>query len=612
LKHNKVIFLPGSVEVNIPTGSTIMDAIHEARMDFDFPCGGDGRCGKCRVRVLSGAGEADKTEIKFLGAVEIQEGMRLACQSPVLKDMILELSESRIRQHNILLASAERTITVKPHLSKTFLELAKPSIRDTRPDLERFNDTLSAQSQGLKVEPTLESIRRLPDVIRSAGYQVTAVTWGNRLAAIEEADTAQVMLGMAFDIGTTTIVGYLMDLYTGKELQVVSCLNPQTQHGADVTTRSTFAERDQQGLKKLHALVINELNSLIAEAAAGAGISRSDIYALTVAGNTCMHHLFLGINPSSLALSPYVPVASKPLVFHASELAIKINPAGQIFVLPNIAGFVGADTVAVLLATEIDKSDEIKLMIDIGTNGEIVLGSKHRMVACSAAAGPAFEGAQISSGMRGAAGAIDHITFGKNVSYSVIGGQKPQGICGSALLDAVAGLLEFGLIDKKGRFTDPELITNLQSAQLKNCLIQHDGTWAFLLANEQMTMHGRQIMITQHDIRELQMAKGAIAAGVKILLDALNISINEVTEVLLAGAFGNYLDIHSACTIGLIPKELENRVRMVGNAAGAGAKLALLSSDEYQNSAAIAEAVEYVELGSCRNFAKLFAESMYF
>lgn len=417
---------------------------------------------------------------------------------------------------------------------------------------------------------------------------------------------------MAFDIGTTTIVGYLMDLYTGKELSVVSILNPQIKYGADAITRMNHANEEEKGLEMLHITVIRTINKLIKEAAEKAGISSNDIYTITVAGNTCMHHLFLGLSPRYISQEPYTPTISEPIVLNASSLNIRINNIGKVLVLSNIAGFVGADTTASLLAAEMDSSEYIKLMIDIGTNGEIVLGSKHRLITCSSTSGHALEGVQISSGMRGTVGAIDHVKFGEKLEYSVIGRGKPQGICGSGLLDVVAGLINIGIIDEMGKLLSPERITNPAAKGFKKNIIQHEGIEAFLLVDEDSTCHGRPILVTQQDIRELQLAKGAMLTGIKILMNKYGIDFSDIKEVLLAGAFGNYLDPRSACIIGLIPKELEYKIKTIGNAAGTGAKLALISRSRYKRAADISNLVEYVELESYPEFSSIFARSTYF
>lgn len=614
MKRYQVTFQPSGRELFVPEGTTVKDALNSARLDLDFPCGGSGKCGKCRVQVLNnGAGLPAAAEKKHLEEKEMEQGFRLACMTPINADLVIALPYDKVPEHKILLTTAERDVNIEPHLLKTYVEVPAPSIRDQRPDWERLRTSLAEKGPRREdLEISLALLRALPQTLRTAKYHVTAISDEHELLGLEQNDTTRNMLGIAFDIGTTTIVGYLIDLRSGMELSIVSALNPQTKYGADVITRITYASREKGGLEKLHAAVVAALNRLIGEAADKAGARPEDIYAITIVGNTCMHHLFLGIDPTNLALAPYLPVTGNALTLSSQELGIEINEAGMIYVLPNIAGFVGADTVAVLLATEIDWSEGVKLVIDIGTNGEIALGSREKLLACSAAAGPAFEGAQISSGMRGAVGAIDHVRFGESLEYSVIGSGKPQGICGSGLLDAVAGLLELGVIDKKGRILSPEQLENPQAARFKNNIMKHEGANAFLLVDESAATHSRPILITQRDVRELQLAKGAMATGIRVLIEKFGIEATAITEVLLAGAFGNYLNPHSACVIGLIPPELEAKVKMVGNAAGTGAKLALLSRSEYRRAAAIADFVEYVELSAYANFTTIFARSMVF
>lgn len=614
LKKYSVTFLPAGQSIEVPAGTTVMKAIRDGGIDYDFPCGGARKCGKCKIRIISGNTQSFDKEKRFLHDKEIGEGIHLACFTEIHDNTVIELLQVKTGQHQILLVSEERAVKLEPHITKKYIEVKRPSIGDHQSDWKRFKRSLfeGEDESAAALDVQIPILHQLPEALRAAQYRLTAVTYGREIIGIEQGDTTGKMLGMAFDIGTTTIVGYLIDLNSGKEISAVSALNPQTKFGADVISRSNYANQEESGLEMLHRAVIGAINKLITEAAEKAGLSTEDIYLITVAGNTCMHHLFLGLSPRYISVSPYIPTISEPVVLNAASLPIRINRMGKILVLPNIAGFVGADTVAVLLAAEMDKSEQIKLMVDIGTNGEIALGSKDRIVACSTAAGPAFEGAQISSGMRGAVGAIDHVYFGEELEYSVIGGVKPRGICGSGLLDAVAGLLQIGILDDKGRFLSKEKITSPQAARYKERIVQHEGLEAFLLADAAATAHGNPILVTQKDIREVQLAKGAMAAGMKILMEKLGVEVEDIHEVLLAGAFGNYLNPHSACGIGLIPKELEHRIKMIGNAAGTGAKIALVSAHEYKRAAEIAEFVDFVELASHPKFSSIFARSMYF
>ncbi|NCB93947.1 MAG: DUF4445 domain-containing protein [Clostridia bacterium] len=386
----------------------------------------------------------------------------------------------------------------------------------------------------------------------------------------------------AFDIGTTSVVGYLMDGRSGRELASASMLNPQSKFGADVISRCNYVITQQSD--RLAKVIRKTVNTLLCQLAGKAQIHTEEIMQVSIVGNTCMHHLFLGIDPQSIVVAPYKPVQKEAMTVQAKDYDIQIHPQGILRVLPNIEGFVGADTVGCILAAEMDQREKMTLMIDIGTNGEIVLGNKNRMICTSTAAGPAFEGAKIACGMRGADGAIDHVYNGKNISWSCIGQGEPKGICGSGLMDAVRVLLERGEITVTGR-------------------LANDGNPIYISEN---------VYLTQKDIREVQLAKGAMAAGMCILCKKMGIEIEDIEEVLIAGAFGNYMDPDSACTIGLIPKQLRNRITNIGNAAGVGAKLAVLSQEEFEKADMLAKEIEFAELALSMEFQEIFVEEMGF
>lgn len=384
---------------------------------------------------------------------------------------------------------------------------------------------------------------------------------------------------LAFDVGTTTLVGYLLDGITGKTLARVSCVNPQTRFGADVISRIQYAFDDPKALSEA---VLEALGELTLQAAAKANIQSEEISVVSLVGNTAMHHLLLGINPKPLTTPPYMPSVS-----HAQELTAKdylpVADGAVLRVLPNIAGFVGADTVGCMTALRFDKLEELTLMIDIGTNGEMVLGDKNGFLACSTAAGPAFEGAKIQCGMRGAAGAVDHVRLeGEKLAWSVIGGGAATGICGSGLLDLVACLLARGDMDETGRL------------------------------EETFTFPGTEVFLSQKDVREMQLAKGAIRAGVQLMCKKRGVSPEDIQHVYLAGAFGNYLDPQSACTIGMIPPVLADRIQGIGNAAGQGAKLCALRKDEFDYSKALAEKTEFLELASMPEFNDCYVDCLLF
>ncbi|MGB3913915.1 MAG: ASKHA domain-containing protein [Thermacetogeniaceae bacterium] len=607
----KITFYPINKDMEVPVGTALKKAMNDAGLDFDFPCGGRGRCGKCRVRIREGVVPPSDSDRVHFDEEELKEGYRLACTLTVQGDLVLELPQE-VTGHKILIDAAERSMEIKPHLQKVHLEVKEPSIEDQKADWDRLRDELAAVKGDKDYRITLPALQALPKVLREKKFSITAVIADNKVTGLEAGDTTDRMLGIAFDIGTTTVVGYLMDLLTGKELGAVSTMNPQTKYGADVISRITYSSQEAGGLEILHKAIIEAVNSLIGEAVEKVGARREDVYALTFVGNSCMHHLLLGLEPRYIALAPYVPVTGSTQEINADELGIKVNPAGKVYVLPNIAGFVGADTIGVILATELDESSEIRLAIDIGTNGEMVLGNKDRLLACSTAAGPAFEGAQISCGMRGTAGAIDTVRMDDEFTYTTINDERPVGICGSGLIDVISVMLDTGVIDSRGRIANPNELAGTSAEKLADRIVDLDGMRAFLLAPAAETGHGKPLFITQQDVRELQLAKGAIATGVQILLDVYGIGFDDIYEVILAGAFGNYLDKHSACAIGLIPSSLEDRVRPVGNAAGTGAKVALLSAAEYRRSARIASFVEYEELAAYPKFSEIFANSLYF
>jgi len=497
-------FLPSNTYVGISAGTTILEAERIAGFMPDAPCGGEGTCGKCMVRIF---GPNGSETVK-------------ACRTVINSDLTVELLQST-PGHRILVSGA-------------------------------------LSSGSFNIEP--------------------------------EGKAEKTSFAIAFDIGTTTIVAYLADRFDGRTLATASTLNPQTQFGADVISRASYAIENGGG--KLESTVKTALNSLISEVSIEAEISKDSIDLAVIVGNTCMHHLLLGLSPQSLVVAPYSPVMTAAMELSPSGI-VDINPAGIVRILPIIAGFVGADTVGVMLATKFDTLEKITLAIDIGTNGELVLGNKSRAIACSTAAGPAFEGAKIACGMRAAEGAIDHVSVTDGeIEFHTIGGSAPRGICGSGLLDLVAALLETGAVDDSGRLTDSET------------LITVDGVKAYPIFGN--------VYISQKDIREVQLAKAAIAAGIELLAKHLGIKISDIESVLIAGAFGNYMNPASACRIGLIPAELSEKITTIGNAAGEGARRAALSSSEWRRSQEMAKQTEFLELASDVEFQDIFVDNLAF
>jgi uncharacterized 2Fe-2S/4Fe-4S cluster protein (DUF4445 family) len=468
--------------------------------------------------------------------------------------------------------------------------------------------TLEGEVKGLQID--WRALQGLGDQIWT-WESWTAVLAGSRLLGIERGDTTDRVYGMAFDIGTTTVVGYLLDLVGGSQLALASTLNPQVAFGADVISRISFAGTNPSGLSLLQARIIHALNSLVQEAARSAGICTVEIYALSVVGNTTMHHLLLGLDPSGMGHLPYNPVLADSLDISASDLGIRIYPQARVFLLPNVAGYVGSDIVAGILSTRLPGRERITLGIDIGTNGEMALGSRDQILVASAAAGPAFEGSQITCGMRAEPGAISQV-FAEDgdIRWKVVGEVPPQGLCGSGLVDLVALLLRLGLIDEGGRFREPDLSPVSVPQEIRRRMRRAQEGWEFVL--DQSGEGDRPVILSQRDIRELQLAKGAIRAGINILLDELGIHIHQVEEIWLAGAFGNYIDPGNAQTIGLLPPYPQERISPVGNAAGEGAKMALLSQDARRQASRIARTARFIELASRSDFQERFVEALAF
>jgi len=602
-----VTFQPEGRIVQAVAGATLMDVARAAGIHLNAPCGGMGVCGNCRVILPRTLTEPTPAEREVLRPKELAEGVRLACQARVDADLVVLVpDQTRLWDQKILSTGVGAAYNVTPNLRKQYVELPVPNLADARTDLERLNAAL-----GLS-EPRpvpLDLLKSLPETLRISDFKVTAVLADGQLLAVEPGRTNARLFGIAFDLGTTTIVGMLLDLLTGEELAVAGRTNPQAAYGDDVVSRIHFADTTPDGLAKLQSAVLGSINEIVAQVCRDATVDPNEVYELTLVGNTTMLHLLLGVPPTYIARAPYVGVFQRGNVFSARELGLSIHPAGRLVLLPAIAGFVGADTVGVILAGDMAGDRKLRLAVDIGTNGEIVIGSSKGLLCCSTAAGPAFEGARIKFGMRAASGAIDAVDLGDDVTLHLISGSVPAGLCGTGLLDAVAELVRVGIIDPTGRILGPDEIPDLPTALVKR-IRKANGAYEFVLAE-----HGKgdgAITLTQRDVREFQLAKGALAAGIEILTKELGIGYDDIDEVLLAGAFGNYIRKESALGVGLFGKELRERIRFVGNAAGVGARMALLDHEMRAKAETLAREVRYVELAGRADFQMVFAEAMMF
>ncbi|SHJ06947.1 ASKHA domain-containing protein [Parasporobacterium paucivorans] len=594
MNEYKVKILPMQLEVMVEEGTTLLEAQRLAGLEPDAPCGGKGTCGKCLIEILSD------------GPVRTEK----ACANRVTQDMTIRVIEKN-KGHRLLMEGASQEIDVKSAISSAWIKVDPPKIGNHNTEWQRVKNALSKvyafrKDRDFKIE--LPLLSGLYEQLKDNDGMVDTILYKNWVIDIRNKKTDK--FGIAFDIGTTSIVGYLLNVETGEQKAVVSMLNPQTQFGGDVINRANYAI--EEGVQILTQTVRKGLNELIEEAVQKAGIDKNDIFMASIVGNTCMHHLYLGISPKALVHAPYNPVMSEKLEMRADDLNMNINPNGRVIVLPNIAGFVGADTTGVLIATNFDAIEEMTLAIDIGTNGELVMGNKDHMIACSTAAGPAFEGAKIKCGMRGMEGAIDHFELnGTTFKYSVIGDLVPLGICGSGLMDIVAVLLDAEIIDETGKLVSAE--TAQSPAALANIdrLVELNKERIFVIYRDEQDPR-KNVFLSQQDIREVQLAKGAMAAGIDLMAKTLGIGISDVKKVLIAGAFGNYMSPKSACRIGLIPQELSDRITPIGNAAGEGAKIAVLNYCEFQKSEKITQKVEFLELATRPDFQDCFIDHLSF
>jgi len=595
----EVRYLPFERTTRVPPGTTLFSAAHWIGLPIDSTCGGRGTCGKCKVRVVQGCPDAETADHRQLRPAEIADGWRLSCQARIYEDMTCEVPQL-LRVPKAATMGLGRLVILDPNIRKVYLELAEPTLEDQRSDVARLRDALTVE--GHDMVAGVPVLRTIPRVFREAGFQVTAVLAGEHLVAVEAGDTTGDCFGVAFDVGTTTLVGTLMNLRTGMAASVLSTLNGQAPFGADVISRISHGMNGPESVLELQAAVVGTMNSILAELYREAGVSADRTYEAVVVGNATMLHLLFGIDPSPLAVMPFTPAFMEPMSVVSSEVGLDIHPQGYIQTLPALGAYVGADIVAGVLATSIVREDKMRVLVDVGTNGEIVLGSGQRALATAAPAGPAFEGSQIRCGMRATVGAIEGVQLGDTVELQVIGGDvPPEGICGSGLVDAVAQLLLAGLLDHSGRMKTAD---DVPGHPLRDRLIDVDGVRAFLLADG--------VYLSQKDVRELQFAKGSIATGIKVLMDILGVETKDLDEVLLGGSFGSYLNPESAKVIGLVPPVDVDRIIAVGNSAGEGAKIALLSYRERQVAFELPARIEYVELSGRADFNDAFVSVLAF
>ena len=610
-----VSFLGEARTATVPAGGSLLRAARKAGVGIVATCGGRGRCRSCRIKLAEGVlPPPTLADLVQLGEEEIREGYRLSCQYTLSDDATVQVAPALTESAFQILVdtgSPRSGGPVEPECGVRKFHTRPTAPTDERQRTSDLDEVLRGVELNAPRPIALETLRRVPAMLRGSPDGLTIATFDGALMSLEPGDTSGELYGIAFDIGTTTVVGYLLDLSSGETLATVSGLNPQTVYGGDVMSRIAFAAEDRGNMRKLRTRIVRFVNQQIGLACAKAEVARERIYKVVVVGNTCMHHLFLGIDPSHVGRAPYAPAIRGGYRCMAREVGLSVNGGAELFALPLVAGFVGADTVAMILSTRIYAGAELRLAVDIGTNAEVVMGGRERLMACSSPAGPALEGAQIRNGMRAALGAIDRVWIEADVSVRTVGDVAPLGICGSGLIDAVAALLDAGIVAPSGRLlASPEQA--LPRALLSRIRKDGAGVPEFVLARSSESGNGQDILLTQADIRQLQLAKAAIMSGVVALQQVMGVGDDAISELMLSGGFGNYLSIRSARRVGMIPDLPPSRVRYVANAAGLGAQLALLSETERERAAALARQVTHVPLPTYPDFQQIFVDAITF
>jgi len=608
----KVTFQPSGRQFEVTQEESLFEIAAEAGVEVSTVCGGNGSCGKCKVQFQDRPPDAGSLDYMHLSGAEIASGYRLSCQVPAADGMVVRVPESGDRATvQVLHQGVRRDVELHPHIKKIFIPYQDVRSHQHQSDWDRIRMTMPRKLRPVHIP--IELLRQLPALGRLV-EGLTLVLAGRDVVAVTPGNTALRQYGVAFDIGSTTIVGFLIDLADGSEVAVASAVNKQNVYGDDIIGRLARAQRNPEGLLKLHSMLIEQMNGILNELSGSSDAGLDEIYEVTVVGNMAMHHFLLQLDSTFLGLSPYAPVIREEFTLSASELGLELGKHIPVFVLPNIAGFVGSDTVAVMLAAETTSSKAYRMAIDVGTNGEMALANNRRFIACSAPAGPALEGARIKMGMRAAEGAIDHVKITDDVHLSVIGDVPAKGICGSALIDIVAELVRAGLMHHSGAFKRHEKLGPEVNDALRGRLIeaaQRKDTY-FILVRAADTGAEKDVIFSQADVRECQLAKGAIRAGTMMLMKEMGINDADLEEVCLAGAFGNFLDAQNALRAGLAPQVALEKIRPVGNAAGVGAKLALISVTERRRAIRIAQKTEHIQLSGSPEFQKAFAQAMLF
>ena len=601
-------FLPAGLRVRVPPGVTLFDAASWNGVAIDSTCGGHGTCKKCKIRIMDGDVPTSALDARAFTADELRGGWRLACRALAEADVQVEVPPL-VTRPKAATVGVGRQVILRPAAQKRYLELTEPSLSDQRTDIER----VLAEVDDLELRVDLAVLRRLSQRLRAADFKVTAVIVDDVLIDVQPGDTTDRLLGIAFDLGTTTVVATLLDLGTGTPVAVASMLNKQQPFGADVITRISATMLDPAALDTLGRMAQETLAELAMEVCVKAGVDAEDVAEIAVAGNATMTHIALGIDPEPLGVAPFIMAARQFPEVLAADLNVPAHPRARAFVFPAFGAYVGGDITAGLLASGMNRDARTRLFIDIGTNCEIVLGNRDWLLGTAAPAGPAFEGAAIRCGMRAADGAIEAVAITPDgLALTVIGDTQPTGLCGSGLVDAVANLVKIGLLDHTGRLVTDEAAAELAPALAPRLTALGQERVFVLHWSAEPGDVSHSIYLSQRDVRELQFAKAAIATGWQVLLDEAGLDAADIQQVLLAGSFGSYLSPGSAIALGLVPRLPVLRVVSAGNVAGEGAKMALLSVRERAAAIALLQEVRYVELSDRDGFNDAFVEQLQF
>ncbi len=622
-KKIKVSIEPIGRRILLEKPANGLDAIRSAGIGIKSVCAGKGTCGKCRILIMDrDIRPPTSQEEKVLAKDEIDSGVRLACQQVFDRDIKIYIPASSLSEEQKLqVKGKEAEIDVDPLISKYHLKLKRASLEDLDSDFKRIQEGLRQEYDVTADRIDLEALRIMPGVIRSSSWEITVAIREGEVISIENGDTAKKSYGLAVDLGTTKIALILVDLASGKTLDSQGIMNPQISFGEDVMSRLNYALEKPSNLENIKNIVVKRMGEAAKELCSRNDIDTKQLLEMTVVGNTAMHHLFLGLPVKQLALSPFVPLTESPVSIKARDLGIEMAPGAYIYMPPPIAGFVGSDHLAMVLASGIFDLKGNYLGVDIGTNTEIALASNGKLTSVSTASGPAFEGAHIKHGMRAAPGAIERVVIEKDTfipAIQTINDKKPTGICGSGILDAVAELLRTGVIDIRGKFqADNSFICQDDKGQKQFVLARSekdDGKGKDHITENLMGLPcgEKDISVSQKDIVEIQLAKGAMRTGIEILLENAGIDFTELDGIIIAGAFGSYIDPRNVVNIGMFPRVSLDRISQVGNAAGVGAKMVLISGAQRKKAEEIAKKTDYLELTVYPSFSDHFIAGMQF